>query len=351
MTQSLQTYYHDRLKTIDGQPDGDQSVAINHLQSIYDALVHTKPHRPWFTKQLYTPVKGLYLWGGVGRGKTFIMDLFFDYLGPIPKSRLHFSHFMQRTHRLLNRFHGQKNPINRAAYLIAKKARVICFDEFYVEDIADAMILGNLFTALFKFGVTLVATSNIPPDRLYLGGLQRESFLPAIEQIKQNVTIQNLDAGVDYRQVATHLKNYFFPLDESEKQLQNRFAQLTGQTKLPETGQTITLMNRTMPIFCQTHNALWMDGRVLCGPGRGVDDYIALANMVQYLFISYLPILDQFHEDMARRFIALIDECYDRRVTVIISADAIFYELYQGKRLSFPFQRTISRLNEMQSWE
>lgn len=348
----LKERYLQQLEALGFAQDSVQLEAIQKLEVIIDQVTASQKHKKFFlSKHLYSPIKGLYMWGGVGRGKTFLMDLFYDSLPPQKKMRKHFSHFMKLVHALLHRHQGQKNPLQKVALLIAKNSHVICFDEFFVEDIADAMILGNLFEKLFELGVVLVATSNIEPQKLYAGGLQRELFIPAIKAITQNTEVFNLDAGVDYRMRSLRqTDNYFFPANIAFKYLVQKFETLAEENPI-EKDTFITIERRRIHTLEKSKTVVWFDFSEICGNGRGTNDYIALCQKYSHLIVSRVPILDHRMEDEARRFIALVDETYDRKVNLIIGADAPITELYQGERLRFAFERTESRLIEMQSHE
>lgn len=297
------------------------------------------------------PVTGLYFWGGVGRGKTYLMDMFFESLPFERKLRAHFHHFMQRVHRELRALSGEKNPLDRVAQRLAQETRVICFDEFYVSDITDAMILGGLFQRLFEQGVTLVATSNIVPDDLYRDGLQRQRFLPAIALIKRHTRVVNVDGGVDYRlRTLEQAELYHWPLDDAaESSLADSFHALA-----PEPGQADTVLEvegRDIAVRWLADDVAWFDFAALCDGPRSQNDYIELARRFHAVLVSDIPRLGGASDDQARRFINLVDEFYDRNVKLMVSAAVPLRELYSGGRLGFEFERTRSRLLEMQSRE
>ena len=346
---SLERVYYSRCSAKNYKPDEDQIRAIESLQHIYNNIIAT-PKKPFiFGKKLYVNVKGIYIWGGVGRGKTFIMDLFYNYLPKEKKLRQHFNHFMQMIHNELKLFKGQRNTLNKIAYKIAKKYRVICFDEFYVEDVADAMILGKLFTHLFDFGVTLVCTSNIVPRKLYQGGLQRELFLPAIEALEKNIDVLNLDLGVDYRkQKIPKYLNYYISNKDSYTVLAKRFNEIS-QSNTVNANQYIDVHDRRILATQLSIDAIWFDFNIICGYGRGAADYIALCQAYSVIIINDIPAMDDNNNDFARRFISLVDEAYDQRILLIVSAEVDIDFLYEGKLLSFAFERTKSRMLEMQS--
>lgn len=331
---------------------------MGHLDQLYRALVssHGRPKKPGIFRGLFggdngpfwVPVGGLYFWGGVGRGKTYLMDVFYDALPFAEKKRTHFHRFMRHVHQELKTVDGQKDPLLLVADRFAEQTRVLCFDEFFVSDITDAMILGGLMEALFARGVTLVATSNIVPDGLYKDGLQRSRFLPAIDLIKQHTVTVNVDGGVDYRlRVLERAELYHCPLDyEADISLRRSFDSLA-----PEIGQAdleIEIEGRGIPVRWVADDVAWFDFLALCDGPRSQNDYIELAREYHAILISNVPLFDD-SDDQARRFINLVDEFYDRNVKLVLSAAVPLNELYQGGRLGFEFERTQSRLLEMQS--
>lgn len=333
--------------------DPAQFEAVGHLDRLYGQLAQT-PVRKGFWSRLFAPadvprMKGLYFWGGVGRGKTFLMDLFYEAL-PFPeKQRMHFHRFMRHVHREMHELQGEANPLRAIARRFARQARVLCFDEFFVSDITDAMILANLLEALFEQGVVLVATSNVIPDRLYDNGLQRRKFLPAIELIEQNTTIINLDGGIDYRlRTLEAAEIYHTPLDsEADKSLERSFQALSPDQGV--VGMVLEIEGRSIPTRACGEGVAWFDFPALCEGPRSQNDYIELAMIFQTVLISNVPVFTPRKEDAARRFISLVDEFYDHNVKLILSAEAPVLDLYQGEKLTFEFRRTESRLQEMQS--
>ncbi len=295
--------------------------------------------------------KGLYLWGGVGRGKTWLMDLFFQSLPFKDKQRSHFHRFMQSVHDELRKHQDRADPLDLVADKIARKARILCFDELFVSDIGDAMILGNLFRSLFDRGVTLVATSNVPPDGLYKEGLQRARFLPAIRLLKENTDVVHVDNGVDYRLRALEKASTAFDAKDpgSIAALTELFEAVAGE---PGTvNANLTLNHRRLHTKRLASKAVWFDFKELCDGPRGQADYIEIARSFEAVFLSDIPVLTQTHEDQARRFVTLVDEFYDRSIKLVISSAAPVNAIYQGSRLKFEFERTSSRLIEMQSQE
>jgi cell division protein ZapE len=344
--------YAQDLQRADFSADPAQAAAVAALQAVYDALLAAPPKRRLFGRQPAWPaVPGLYMWGGVGRGKTYLMDVFFEALPFKRKRRTHFHRFMLDVHERRKHYPDERDPLVRIAGDIAAGVRVLCFDEFFVSDIADAMILGRLFENLFARGVTLVATSNVAPDNLYKDGLQRDRFLPAIAQLKRNVRVLNVDGGVDYRlRALTAAQLYLSPDDASaEKTLMAHFCQLAPQHHKPET--SIVVNDRKLRARRLVDGVAWFDFAELCEGPRSAADYIELARQFHTVLLSAVPQLDAGMEDAARRFITLIDEFYDRGVKLLIGAAVPMPQLYAGKRLVFEFQRTQSRLTEMQSQE
>ncbi|WP_395947204.1 cell division protein ZapE [Caedibacter taeniospiralis] len=346
---NLVNRYQQYIATNSYEEDALQLQAISLLQGIADALNNElNETKTWHLfKKKPQAIRGLYMWGGVGRGKTFIMDLFYEELTIPDKTRQHFNHFMQDIHRLLRAFQGQKNPLKEVAKSIAQKTKVICFDEFFVEDIADAMILGKLFRHLFELNIILIATSNIPPEKLYQGGLQRELFLPAIHALLQHLDVLKLDSGIDYRKLSISAnQHYFYPLPSGSEKLRSHFKNRASCDAIYDTD--IILEERLVKVKAVDENAIWFDFFSICGNARGVSDYIALAKRFARIYVSDMPTLDRKLESEARRFIAMIDEFYDEEKQVVISAAAGFNDIYQGEKLIFEFERTKSRLYEMQ---
>jgi cell division protein ZapE len=351
--------YQKDLERPDFQQDPAQEDAVRRLQSLYDKLVDAERDRNKpgakllrkLRKGREKPVKGLYFWGGVGRGKTYLMDTFYESLPFDRKMRVHFHRFMQRVHSELKSLKGEKNPLERVSGKFADETRVICFDEFFVSDIGDAMILATLMDGLFSRGVTLVCTSNIAPDGLYRDGLQRARFLPAIELVKKHTDVVNVDGGVDYRLRSLEQAELFHtPLDEeADVSLQNSFDALAVEAA--KHSKTMEINGRKIPARAHADDVVWFEFKAVCDGPRSQNDYIEMARQFHAIIVSNVPVLGKDKDDQARRFINMIDEFYDRNVKVIISAAAPITELYTGGRLSFEFERTESRLLEMQSRE
>jgi cell division protein ZapE len=348
--------YHEDTNKHDFIEDPAQLEAVQKLQDLYDALVeHTPPALTWAHKiglkkaPPIEPVKGLYFWGGVGRGKTYLVDMFYDCLPFENKLRMHFHRFMQRVHNERKALTEQSDPLVIVAQQIAAETRVLCFDEFVVTDVADAVILVKLLETLFAQGVTLVATSNVEPKELYKGGLQRDLFLPAIDLIYRHTDVANIDSGTDYRLMfLDKAETYFTPLDEkAHRGMIYNFEHLA-----PEPGTqrgVITVEGRDLEYVRRADGVIWFSFNELCDGPRSQNDYIELARTFHSVLISETPQLDRLKEDQARRFINLIDVLYDHNVKVIMSSAVPVMELYKGTRVEFEFQRTLSRLQEMQS--
>ena len=292
--------------------------------------------------------RGLYLWGGVGRGKTYLMDLFHGSLG-VPARREHFHRFMKDVHARLRDLRDVEDPLQAVAADIAAEARVLCLDELHVTDIADAMILSGLFTGLVDGGVALVFTSNAPPSELYRDGLQRSRFLPAIALIERQCELVNVDAGTDYRlRQLESAPLYFVGTGEAaEVALRDRFAAIAGTPG--EAGGSIEIEGRAIAVRRRSEDVVWFDFAALCDGPRGAADYIEIARDYHTVLVSGVPELDGTRDNEARRFITLVDEFYDRAVKLVVSAAANPDTLYRGERLRFEFERTRSRLVEMQT--
>jgi len=354
--------YEKDLLREDFNSDPAQRAAVEKLQQLYDALLarRAKNQKSGLFEKFFggkskaiTPVKGLYFWGGVGRGKTYLMDNFYESLPFQEKMRAHFHRFMRRVHQELKTLDGQKNPLEIVAERIAAEAQVICFDEFFVSDITDAMILATLLEALFRRGVSLVATSNIVPDGLYKDGLQRARFIPAIELLKLHTEVINVDGGIDYRlRALEQAELYHYPLDEqADASLQKSFQALVPDMSQVHYDLQLEVENRLIRARAEADDVVWFDFLAICHGPRSQNDYIELAREYHAVLISNVPQLTIKNEDQARRFINLVDEFYDRNVKLVLSAAVPLPEIYDGNRLSFEFQRTTSRLLEMQSHE
>ncbi len=363
---SLTEHYKIALQQPDMVHDAVQEQAIIKLEALSLAL-STNQNSPVteflkrlspFSKHHTKPVQGLYLWGGVGRGKTWLMNLFYEELAIEEKNRIHFHHFMLDIHEKLGTLHKQndnhkaknrKNPLQHIAMQLARKYKVLCIDEFIVTNITDAMILSELLHALFKHQVCLVATSNRVPDDLYLNGLQRERFLPAIELIKTNTEVFHLDGGVDHRiSLLEQSDVYYCPMVENTDQLILQRMQELAITPLIK-NKTLTILNREIKTVYCSDDCAWFDFEIICTAPRAAQDYIELAQQFNTIIITNIPVMDEYSDDKSRRFIYLIDELYDRNVKLIASAATHPEKLYRGSMLEFAFHRTSSRLIEMRS--
>lgn len=356
---SPQQQYAQALASGDFVADPAQADAVAALERVHRELL-AYPPKPGLRNRLarklagrdmvrWPPVTGVYMWGGVGRGKTWLMDSFFDTLPFDRKRRTHFHRFMRDVHARRAQHADTRDPLGPVADSIAREARVLCFDEFFVSDIADAMILGRLTQALFERGVTLVATSNCAPHMLYRDGLQRARFVPAIERIEAHCDVLNVDGGNDYRMQALQSQPLYLtdPPTTADTALADAFNKIDPTPGTPDT--TLDINGRDIPARRVGETAVWFGFDALCGGPRSADDYIEIAREFQWVLLSGVPQLDGDLENEARRFITLIDECYDRNVKVMLAAAAPLPALYAGNRLTFEFERTQSRLTEMQS--
>ena len=329
--------------------DEAQCEAVALLDDLHHRLANRRLKRfgP-FRRRHAGPERGLYLWGGVGRGKTMLMDLFHEGL-PAGKLRMHFHRFMRRVHDDLHELRGRPDPLRRVADRLAERARVLCFDEFFVGDIGDAMILGELLRNLFGRGVTLVATSNVRPSLLYENGLQRRRFLPAIAALEKHTLVHRMDGSVDHRlRNLERAEIFHWPLDDAaERGLAVSFDALArGQSRAPA---ELEVNGRSLHARRLADDVAWFEFAELCEGPRSANDYIELARCHNAVLVSNLKRFDPGSEDAARRFISLVDEFYDRNVKLIVSAEAPVDDLYGGERHRREFERTRSRLMEMQS--
>jgi len=342
--------------------DAAQEQAIEKLEALSQQLIKQKnqPLRDLILK--FSPFKshqvpainGLYLWGGVGRGKTWLMNLFYEQLIIKQKKRIHFHHFMLDIHAELSQLNQQsnkkqKNPLQKIALQLAEKYKVLCIDEFIVTNITDAMILSELLQALFQYRMCLVVTSNRVPDDLYLNGLQRERFLPAIDLIKQHTEVFHLDNGIDHRASLLEKNDiYYSPVsDDINHKMSVQVTELAISPLIEN--KIITIQNRQIQTRSASDEVVWFEFESICSTPRAAQDYIELAQQFNTIIVSNIPVMDEYSDDKARRFIYLIDELYDRNVKLIASAEAEPEKLYNGNMLEFAFNRTSSRLIEMRS--
>jgi cell division protein ZapE len=332
-----------------------QERIVAHLDDLRERLLAPQPKlgllKGLLSRKEHRLEKGLYLWGGVGRGKTWLMDLFYHSLPFRQRQRSHFHRFMQSVHDELKKHRDRADPLELVAEKIARKTRIICFDEFFVADIADAMLLGNLFRGLFDRGVTLVATSNVPPDDLYKDGLQRARFLPAIKLLKENTQVVHVDSDTDYRlRLLERATTWFDSRDpKTTPALIGLFEAMAGEPGAADA--TLTLNHRKLHAKRHAGDVIWFTFKELCDGPRGQADYIEIARCYHTVFVSDVPSLGVESENQTRRFISMVDEFYDRAVKLIVAAERPVTELYHGAKLTFEFERTQSRLIEMQSQE
>lgn len=355
---SFKKAYQDAIVREGYHNDVAQAKAVDYLDALYTALLQDRTSSGLLPGRLSTVfnrlngragTKGCYLWGGVGLGKTWLMDLFFDTIPVQQKSRFHFHEFMQRIHVALAGQKRQRDPLKIVARSMTAESRLICLDEFHVSDITDAMLLYGLLDEMYRQGAVFIITSNVMPDDLYQNGLQRSRFLPAIELIKQRSHVLQFDGDKDYR-LQKHLANlnYYCPLQvDTDRQLEERFRLLAKG----ETGKDTQLTIRNRPVHARAHaqNIVWFDFQDICGGPRAAIDYIDIAQRYDFVIISNMFKMNDSHDDIARRLIYLVDEFYDRDTGLIISADGWPGELYSGRRFAFEFERTISRLQEIRS--
>tara|TARA_Y100001978_G_scaffold25389_1_gene21756 strand:- start:482 stop:1540 length:1059 start_codon:yes stop_codon:yes gene_type:complete len=326
--------------------DEEQAKLLEKFNHLNESL--TKRSKSWFGQK---KIKGLYIRGEVGRGKTQMMDIFFETLNIQEKKRVHFHRFMKILHDDLDKISAQKDPLKKVAKDISKKTKVLCFDEFYVEDIGDAMLLGRFINELFENKVTLITTSNTHPDNLYRDGLHRSRFLPAIKSIKENCEIYELNSAQDYRLRTLEQLEIFIigKGNQGIKELESNFTELTNGEF--QDGQKIKILGREINTIKLAQGSLWVSFKEICEGPRSAKDYIEICSEFHTLFVSNVPIMKGSNDDSARRFIALVDECYERNVNLILSMETELQQIYSGERLLEPFKRTISRLEEMRSKE
>jgi cell division protein ZapE len=334
------------------QDDPAQRAALAELDRLWRELADART--PGFWQRLRGRVeapRGVYLHGPVGRGKTFLCDLFYEALPGESKRRTHFHRFMQDVHASLTALEGRADPLEEVAARIASASRVLVLDEFFVGDIGDAMILGNLLRALFARGAVLVTTSNTKPANLYKDGLQRERFLPAIALIEQHCAVVLLESPHDWRLRALKQAPVYYtpPGAEAERAMRAIFNRVAHSAARRDVDLVVN--DRPIPARLEADGAAWFEFAALCEGPRGVADYIELARAYHTILVSNIPQFTPLTEDVARRFIELVDELYDRGVNVVVSAAAPAIDLYDGERLRAEFARTESRLIEMQSEE
>ncbi|MBP6241387.1 MAG: AFG1 family ATPase [Hydromonas sp.] len=347
----LQVYLNN-LAQLGYTPDYAQEAAAKRLQQCEDDWIAFKEKRAnKLTRWLSKPVipKGVYFWGGVGRGKSLLMDTYYDHIPVVRKIRIHFHEFMHGVHRELETLKGQSDPLDEVAKRVAERYRLICFDEFHVSDIADAMILHRLLDGLVKHGVGFVMTSNYKPDDLYPNGLHRDRILPAIELIKRINDVVNVDAGIDYRRrTLTQAVTYYTPNDDAaDEALSNLYHKLSPHSE----GASIHINHREIQARAYAGSVAWFDFNSLCGTARSQNDYLDLIRIFDTILLSNVPVMSPAMASQARRFTWLIDVMYDHNVKLFVSAQAPAEQLYTEGQMANEFFRTVSRLVEMQSKE
>ena len=329
--------------------DPSQRRAVDRLQRLYEEWSAYKARRSSALRRLLVkpPLpKGVYLWGSVGRGKSFLMDAFFLCVPLVRKRRVHFHHFMREIHRELESLKGTEDPIAAVAERTARRHRLICFDEFHVSDIADAMILGRYLEQVMSRGVAFVMTSNYHPDRLYPNGLQRERFLPTIALLKDRLDILEVDNGTDYRRLKMEKLKVYHAGTAAEAELERIFGELKD---VEEERQPLDVEGRKIPYRRRAGGLVWFDFHALCGGPRSYTDYVDLAKRFHTVILSNVPRMTPKASDAARRFTWLVDVFYDDRVKLVVGAEAQPEGLFTEGEHSAEFQRTVSRLHEMQS--
>jgi cell division protein ZapE len=331
--------------------DVAQEAAVGRLERLYEELIRFRQARSNALRRLLTHPevpRGVYLWGGVGRGKSFLMDSFYSVVPVRRKTRIHFHEFMRAVHAELLELKGVENPLDAAALHIAQRFRLICFDEFHVSDIGDAMILERLLRRLFELGIVFVMTSNYRPDQLYPDGLHRDRVLPAIELINQRLDILNVDGGIDYRQrQMEQVDAYLTPVNADSEAALGRAFEALAET--PDESPLLAIEAREIRALRRAGGIVWFDFATLCGGPRSQNDYLELASRFHTLVLSGVPQLSAGQSSEARRFTWLIDVLYDHCVKLIMSAEVAPEELYTAGALANEFQRTASRIREMQS--
>ncbi len=357
---SVLDLYEEALKKRGFAEDDSQHRAVVRLQQLFEEWSSYKRRRRTALQRLVVRPelpRGVYLWGDVGRGKTFLMDSFYRCLPLVRRRRVHFHHFMRDVHRELDELKGRPNPLEALSDRIARRYRLICFDEIAISDVADAMILGRLLTRTMDRGVVYCMTSNYHPDELYKGGLKREDFIPAIALLKERLDVVHVDGGTDYRKRALQqVRTYHSPLTpESDRALMHAFGQIA---EVEEEFHELDVEGRVIPYRHRAGGVVWFDFKVICGWGRSQNDYLDLARRFHTIIVSGVPRMGLERADEARRFTLLVDVLYDQRVKLVVSAEAPTEQLLvrdarstsaQLKAMIFQFDRTTSRLAEMQT--
>ena len=350
---NVEEFYQKALLERDFKADAAQRRAVDRLQQCYDDWVQYKAQRSSPFKRLINRPqvpKGVYMWGGVGRGKSFLMDSFYSVVPVVRKTRLHFHEFMRGVHRQLDELKGVADPLDEVAKRIAKKYRLICFDEFHISDVADAMIMYNLLKALFDNGVSFIMTSNYDPQLLYPDGLHRDRILPTIDLLYEKLDVMNIDAGIDYRSRALEqVESYYTPLGATaDAVLRDAYARLAESA---DEDPVVRIEAREIRALRRTGSMIWFDFHTLCGGPRSQNDYLEIASRFHTVILSEIPRMSASMSSEARRFTWLIDVFYDQGVKLLMSAEVEPEELYTTGTLANEFHRTVSRIVEMQSQE
>jgi len=343
--------YEAQLKARGFKADPAQRAAAARLQVLYSELIGFKAARRGTLRRLFVRPRmprSVYFWGGVGRGKSFLMDCFYDAVPYRRKRRVHFHAFMQEVHNDLRNYKNEPDPLQKVAERIARHTRLLCFDEFHVSDIADAMILGRLLEALFARGVIFVMTSNYPPDGLYPNGLQRINFIPTIEMMKRRFDVVEIDHGTDYRlRSLEKMEIYLKPAnDEAARKMRDDFRRLSATDPAAD---AVEILGRSLPVVAQAPGVIWFGFETLCGGPRSQNDYLEIAREHHTVLLSGVPRMSAARASEARRFTWLVDVLYDLRVKLIMSAEVEAHELYTEGHNAHEFVRTVSRLIEMRS--
>jgi cell division protein ZapE len=358
MTDSLRARYQRELQARGYVADAAQCAVVDRLEALRNRLIEENETGFWarmaqrfsHRRTAARDTRGIYLWGGVGRGKTWLVDLFYDSLSLRARRRCHFHHFMRDFHAQLRQIGARREPLELLARRMARQTRLLCLDELFVSDIADAMLLGGLFEALLRYGVMLVITSNSPPQELYRDGLQRGRFLPAINLLQRELEVLAIEGGVDYR--LRQLRRQPIYLDSNAAQTASQLQQLFDHlaTGHGDSGTHLKVSGRTLHAIRRRGDVVWFGFATLCEGPRSQLDYVEIAREFHTVVLSDVPVFNASQQDnAARRFIALVDEFYDQGVKLALSAAAAPPDLYRGERLQFEFRRTASRLIEMQS--
>ena len=346
-------FYQQALDERGFTADQAQSLAVQRLQLAYDEWLAYKSQRGRRLMRLISPPdspRGVYMWGGVGRGKSFLMDSFYNAVPLQRKTRIHFHEFMRGVHRQLDELKGVADPLQIVAQKIAKKYRLICFDEFHISDVADAMIMFNLLSGLFNNGVSFIMTSNYPPDALYPDGLHRDRLLPTISLLKEKLDVLCVDSGNDYRKRALdQVEAYLTPLGaNTDAALRKAFVRIA---EVSDSDPCLRIESREIRALRRAGSIIWFDFATLCGGPRSQNDYLEIASQFHTVILSGVPCMSASMSSEARRFTWLIDVFYDQKIKLIMSAQVPADQLYTTGALANEFQRTVSRIIEMQSRE